>query len=45
MLEGGARHGPKRAATPAPDLAWTAIAVVVAFAVAIAVAAFYWFIY
>jgi hypothetical protein len=45
MHAGGAPRGRKRAATRAHDLAWTAIAVVVVTAVAIAAGAFYWFIY
>jgi hypothetical protein len=44
MYAGGARRGPKRAPTRVRDFAWTAIAIVVAVAVSIAVGAFYWFI-
>jgi hypothetical protein len=44
MHAGRARRRPKRAATPVRDFAWTAIAIVVAVAVSIAVGAFYWFI-
>ena len=44
MYPGGARRGPKRAPTRVRDVAWTAIAIVVAVAVSIAVGAFYWFI-
>jgi len=45
MHAGDAPRGRKRAATRAQDFAWTAIGAVVAIAVAIAVGAFYWFIY
>jgi hypothetical protein len=45
MHAGGAPGGRKRALTRAQDFAWTAIAIFVVIAVAIAVAAFYWFIY
>jgi hypothetical protein len=45
MHAGHAPRGPKRAAAPVHDFAWTAIALVVVFAVAVAVAGFYWFIY
>jgi hypothetical protein len=45
MHAGGGPRGRKRAATRARDVAWTAIAVVVVTAVAIAVGGFYWFSY
>ena len=38
-------RGAKRAAPHTYDLAWTAIGIIVVISVAIAVAAFYWFVY
>jgi hypothetical protein len=38
-------RGAKRAAPHAYDLAWTAIAIIVVVSVAIAVVAFWWFVY
>jgi hypothetical protein len=45
MHAGRARSGDSKAAVPpVHDLSWTAITLVIAASVAIAVAAFYWFI-